>query len=280
MPLDDKKDAKKILGFADSLNSELKTDYKGAFYYSVNPGQNEKEEQENNFNKTESDIELNKITYKIKLVFVGDSNVGKTSIINRYCENKFEEKGIIATISVAFKNKKIQTDPFTEVNMDIWDTAGQEKYKAMTRGYLRDSHGIFFVFDLSNKKSFDSLTSWLEVINDSDVRKNCVKILIGNKLDFIKREVDKEIGNKFAEENGMKYMEVSAKEGINIDAMFEAMGTDCAKILQEEFDENNRTYDLKKSKRKEEKEEIKNSILSIENFNKEINKEIKSHSCC
>ena len=105
MSLDDKKDPKKILGFEDSLNSELKTDYKGALYNSVNPGQNEKEKQENNFNKTESDIELNKITYKIKLILVGDSYVGKTSIINRYCENKFEEKRIIATISVAFKRR-------------------------------------------------------------------------------------------------------------------------------------------------------------------------------
>ena len=118
--------------------------------------------------------------------------------------------------------------------MNIWDTAGQEKYRSMTRDYLRNSHGVFLVFDLSNKKSFDSLNLWLGEINNSDINKNYVKMLIGSKSDFKQKEVDKETAKKFAEENNMKYLEVSAKDGINIESMFEMMGIECVKILEKE----------------------------------------------
>lgn len=278
----EKKDVKNMLGLIDSVSSEVtNNNFKGGFFNSVNPNQKKKqEEDEELFNQSHSEIEVNINTFKIKVVFVGDTNVGKTSIINRFCENIFEENGVKVTVSVAYKNKIIKTDPYTEINMDIWDTAGQEKYRSMTRGYLRDAYGIFLVFDLSQKKSFESLNSWLEEINNSDIKKKCVKILVGNKLDFEPKEVDRDAVNKFAEENRMKYMEVSAKNGINIDAMFEMIGTDCAKILQEETDENSKTYTLNKDKRNE---ELKASVLSAKDFNEDINKinkKSKKNFCC
>ena len=278
----EKKDVKNMLGLIDSVSSEVtNNNFKGGFFNSVNPNQKKKqEEDEELFNQSHSEIEVNINTFKIKVVFVGDTNVGKTSIINRFCENIFEENGVKVTVSVAYKNKIIKTDPYTEINMDIWDTAGQEKYRSMTRGYLRDAYGIFLVFDLSQKKSFESLNSWLEEINNSDIKKKCVKILVGNKLDFEPKEVDRDAVNKFAEENRMKYMEVSAKNGINIDAMFEVIVTDCAKILQEETDENSKTYTLNKDKRNE---ELKASVLSAKDFNEDINKinkKSKKNFCC
>ena len=195
-----------------------------------NPEQNDEEEE---MNQSNSSMELNITTYEIKIVFLGDSDVGKTSIIKRFCTNKFDEIGPISTISVAYSNKTLKVDPFTEVNMKIWDTAGQEKYRAMTRGYIRGAQGIFLVFDLSKKKSFEALNSWLDEIKGADIDNNCVKILIGNKSDFIKKEVDETSANKFAEENNMKYLAVSAKDGVNIESMFEIMGGSCAKIIQE-----------------------------------------------
>ena len=278
----EKKDVKNMLGLIESVSSEVtNNNFKGGFFNNVNPNQKKKqEEDEELFNQSHSEIEVNINTFKIKVVFVGDTNVGKTSIINRFCENIFEENGVKVTVSVAYKNKIIKTDPYTEINMDIWDTAGQEKYRSMTRGYLRDAYGIFLVFDLSQKKSFESLNSWLEEINNSDIKKKCVKILVGNKLDFEPKEVDRDAVNKFAEENRMKYMEVSAKNGINIDAMFEMIGTDCAKILQEETDENSKTYTLNKDKRNE---ELKASVLSAKDFNEDINKinkKSKKNFCC
>jgi len=280
MSLDEKKDAKNLLGFKDSVNSEALNDNNRNFSISVNPII-KKDEEEDEENETHSDIEVNVTTYKIKLVFLGDSNVGKTSIIHRFCENKFEENGLVSTISVAFKNKFLKIDSFTQVNMNIWDTAGQEKFRSMTRSYLRDSHGVFLVFDLTQKKSFDSLNFWLEEINNSDINKQYVKMLIGNKSDFKQKEVDKETAKKFAEENNMKYLEVSAKDGINIESMFEMMGIECVKILEKENKGENDKSNRSRIKNKEEKEEVfkNNSVLSAKEFNKDI-KKIKEHSCC
>ena len=235
----------------------------------------EEEKNDEELNKSNSDVEVNVITYPLKLVFIGDSNVGKTSIIQRFCEQKFEE-GIKATVSVAFQNKKLKIDPFTEVNMNIWDTAGQEKYRSLTRNYLRDSDGIFIVFDLSLKKSFDSLNSWLEEIKNSDIKEKCVKILIGNKSDIKEKEIDDETINKFAEENDLKYLAVSAKDGVNIGSMFEIMGGDCAKILQEEMDENNKNGNNNQIKKKEDEKII---VKNEENINKG-NLVKKKNSCC
>ena len=151
MSLDEKKDAKNLLGFKDSVNSEAFNDNNRNFSISVNPLIKKDEEKDEEANETHSDIEVDVTTYKIKLVFLGDSNVGKTSIIHRFCENKFEENGLVSTISVAFKNKFLKIDSFTQVNMNIWDTAGQEKFRSMTRSYLRDSHGVFlFLLILQN----------------------------------------------------------------------------------------------------------------------------------
>lgn len=242
---------------------------------SLNP--NKKQDEEDFIDRTHSDIELSTVTYNLKIVFVGDSNVGKTSIIIRYCENIFDETAISATISVAFKNKKMKIDPFTIVSMNIWDTAGQEKYRSMTRGYLRDSHGVFLVFDLSNKKSFDSLNSWLEEINNSDINKKCVKILIGNKSDCNEKEIEEETAKKFAEEKGMKYYTVSAKEGVNIETMFEKMGNDCVKILIQEEEENNKSNVNKGNGSKSQK---KNSVILVQSLKKDSKKEEKKYSCC
>ena len=167
--------SQKILNQNERTNSEA--NIKNGMHNNIKLNQNQNQDEEYD-NKSNSDIEVNVITYKIKIVFTGDPSVGKTSIIRRFCENKFDEIGPMSTVMVGYNNKKLKIDPYTEVEMKIWDTAGQEKYRSMTRGYLRDSNGIFIVFDLSKKKSFDSLQSWLDEINNADISKNCVKILI------------------------------------------------------------------------------------------------------
>ena len=233
-----------------------------------NPEQKEDEED----NQSNSSMDLNIITYEIKIVFLGDSNVGKTSIIKRFCTNKFDEMGTISTISVAYNNKTLKVDPFTEVNMKIWDTAGQEKYRSMTKAYLRGAQGIFLVFDLGQKRSFESLNSFLDEIKGANVDKNCVKILIGNKSDFALKEVDDTTANNFAKENNMKYLAVSAKEGVNIESMFEIMGGDCAKIIQELPDSE------KYCKQPEVNETDKKFYMSVEKVSEKSIK--KNPSCC
>ena len=196
---------------------------------------------EENDNVSDSSIEVNVTTYSLKLTVIGDTNVGKTSIIYRYDENKFEQDKILSTISCTYRKKKMKIDPYTELDMQIWDTAGQERFRSMTRSYLRNSQGIFIVFDLTNKKSYENLESWFEEIKNGDVDdKNCVKMLIGNKLDAEEnKEVNDDDVKKLCEEKNIKYLKVSAKNGINIDTMFEMMGHACVKILQENEDNIN-----------------------------------------
>ena len=264
--------SQKFLNQNERTNSEA--NIKNGMHNNIklNPNQNQDEEYDN---KSNSDIEVNVITYKIKIVFTGDPSVGKTSIIRRFCENKFDEIGPMSTVMVGYNNKKLKIDPYTEVEMKIWDTAGQEKYRSMTRGYLRDSNGIFIVFDLSKKKSFDSLQSWLDEINNADISKNCVKILIGNKSDFKEKEVDENTAKKFAEENNMKFLSVSAKKGINIESMFEIMGDSCAKVLQEEgnLSKNNITKTT-------ENDESKRINISINNYKEDFKNVNTSQPCC
>ena len=272
--VEDKKylNSQKILNQNERTNSEA--NIKNGIHNNIklNLNQNQDEEYDN---KSNSDIEVNVITYKIKIVFTGDPSVGKTSIIRRFCENKFDEIGPMSTVMVGYNNKKLKIDPYTEVEMKIWDTAGQEKYRSMTRGYLRDSNGIFIVFDLSKKKSFDSLQSWLDEINNADISKNCVKILIGNKSDFKEKEVDENTAKKFAEENNMKFLSVSAKKGINIESMFEIMGDSCAKVLQEEgnLSKNNITKTT-------ENDESKRVNISINNYKEDFKNVNTSQPCC
>jgi small GTP-binding protein len=282
---EDKKNAKEIL--KESSNTNLEPNFKGKSI-SVNPNIIEKEEEEN-INKSNSDIEVNTTTYPLKICFVGNSNVGKTSIIRRFINNKFDEEKIASTISVNFENKKLKIDPYTELSMQIWDTAGQERFRSLTASYLRESNGIFIVFDLSDKKSFDDLISWFEEINKAEInQKNCVKIVIGNKLDSKDKEVDNDTAKKLAEENGMKYLPVSAKDGINIVSMFEIMGEACLKIIQKE--ENNDDNDdnkiiinkeeIKKSKNEENKEEIKEPEKKVINLANKTKVKQKNKRCC
>ena len=272
--VEDKKNlnSQKFLNQNERTNSEA--NIKNGIHNNIklNLNQNQDEEYDN---KSNSDIEVNVITYKIKIVFTGDPSVGKTSIIRRFCENKFDEIGPMSTVMVGYNNKKLKIDPYTEVEMKIWDTAGQEKYRSMTRGYLRDSNGIFIVFDLSKKKSFDSLKSWLDEINNADISKNCVKILIGNKSDFKEKEVDENTAKKFAEENNMKFLSVSAKKGINIESMFEIMGDSCAKVLQEEgnLSKNNITKTT-------ENDESKRINISINKYKEDFKNVNTSQPCC
>ena len=101
--------------------------------------------------------ENNKTYYKLKITLVGDSSVGKTSIITRFIDNKFEQGKTISSLTANFINYPMKLDNFTEVNMEIWDTAGQERFRSLASTFMNHSNGIFIVFDLGYKKSFENL---------------------------------------------------------------------------------------------------------------------------
>ena len=152
---------------------------------------------------------------KLQFLIVGDSTVGKTSLLNRYNSGKFDEK-YLATIGIDSFFKDVNLDGKI-VRVKIWDTAGQERYKALTEGYFRNAQGVLIVYDVTNEETFEHLKYWIPSVKKHIDIKQIPAIILGNKIDEIKREVTKEKALNYAKEEGMKYFETSAKDGTNVE---------------------------------------------------------------
>ena len=150
-----------------------------------------------------------------KIIFVGDAAVGKTSIINRIVDNPFNESYEMS-IGVDFMSKNLRYHG-QNIKLQIWDSAGQEKYKGLIPSYVRNSSIVFVVYDISSKNSFNNVPSWISFIKSIE---NTKIILCGNKIDLTTREVQKNEGEKFAQKEGIPFFEVSAKTNDNIKLMF------------------------------------------------------------
>ena len=147
-----------------------------------------------------------------KIIFTGDPGVGKTSIINSIMGQKFSEE-YEPSIGVDFFSKTIRYKNRL-IKLQIWDSAGQERFRSLIPNYIRGSSLIFLVFDISRKESFEHLNEWITFITNIE---NGNIIIIGNKIDLQEnREIKKEEAEKFCQENKYDYFEVSAKEGTNI----------------------------------------------------------------
>ena len=156
----------------------------------------------------------------LKILLVGDSEVGKTTLILKYVDGKFSDSHI-TKIGVEYKYKKINVND-RKINLQIWDTSGQERYRSITKNFYRNAHGILFVFDVTNQTSFDHLKDWLNSSNECDI--DFKKIIVGNKIDLNGRVVNKETMEFFAEKNQIKKSyETSAKDGTNVDLIFKEM---------------------------------------------------------
>lgn len=151
-----------------------------------------------------------------KILLIGDSSVGKSSIIYKFSDNIFDDK-FITTIGVDFKLKDIKINNKT-AKLQIWDTAGQERFKTVSSTYYRGSHGIIIVFDLTNKESFNNIKYWINEINKYTINQQPI-ILVGNKSD-LKRCVPIEKINSLSNKYDLPYIETSAKYGDNIDHIF------------------------------------------------------------
>ena len=167
-----------------------------------------------------SDIISQDYDYLFKVLLLGDSDVGKSSLILRYTEETFNSK-LVNSIGVDFKMKKREIDGKI-IKVQIWDTAGHERFRTITYSYYRGANAIIIVFDLSDKKSFTSITEWLKQI-EKHSNENVFKFLVGNKSDLVdKRQITYEEANQYANEHKLPYIETSAKEGININELFDS----------------------------------------------------------
>jgi small GTP-binding protein len=146
-----------------------------------------------------------------KILLIGDSGVGKTSLLVRFNEQTFTTTHI-TTIGIDLRSKVVDVEG-SKVKVQIWDTAGQERFQSITKSYYRGSHAILLVYDTSDLKSFKRITHWVSDIKkqmaDSD---NFMIVLVANKCDLESdRQVSYEDGRQLADEYGMKYYETSAK---------------------------------------------------------------------
>lgn len=153
----------------------------------------------------------------LKILLVGDSTVGKTTLISKYVDNQFSPDHI-TTIGVEYKNKTIDLNG-RKTNLQIWDTSGQERYQSITKNFYRNADGILFVFDVTNQDSFDHIKNWL--ITSEENEKDFEKILVGNKIDLTdKIVINKEKMEKYGEKKNMNSYLTSAKDGTNVDVIF------------------------------------------------------------
>ena len=156
---------------------------------------------------------------KLKLIVVGNQGTGKSSILNRFVNETFDEN-YQATIGLDFHSKNI-TIHDQDVRLIIYDTAGQEKFRSLIPMYIREAQIILFIYDISDKDSFDSIPKWIQQVNDV-INKEVVFVLIGNKIDLeSNRKVTFEEGKKLAEKSNYIFQEVSAKTGQNFENLFE-----------------------------------------------------------
>ena len=182
----------------------------------------------NNNNNKNNDITV------FKILTIGESGVGKTSILRRYVENKFERHHL-ATIGIDFQSKTIKIKN-KDIKLKIWDTAGQERYRNIANQTFRGADGIILVFDITDEYSFSRISDWMEQINANISKDEIGLILIGNKCDLEDRKVPYEKGEEKARELGIDYYETSALNGKGINDVFEEL---VKLILQKNKPKNN-----------------------------------------
>ena len=163
----------------------------------------------------DSSVDVSYLVNRQKIIFIGDVSVGKTSIINVLMGQKFNNE-YEASIGVDFFSKTIKYKGKTR-KLQIWDSAGQEKFRSLIPNYIRGSSLVFIVYDITNRKSFENLQSWIDFVNNIE---NSNIVILANKIDLEnQRQVQTEEGQKFCTEKNYDFFEVSAKEDNNLNNM-------------------------------------------------------------
>ncbi|XP_016955526.1 ras-related protein Rab-26 isoform X2 [Drosophila biarmipes] len=158
-----------------------------------------------------------------KVIMLGDSGVGKTSLLIRFRDGRYVPSYFLSTVGIDFRNKVVVVDG-TRVKLQIWDTAGQERFRSVTHAYYRDAHALLLLYDVTNKTTYDNIRAWLGEIREY-AQEDVVIVLIGNKADCSgsERQVKREDGERLGREHNVPFMETSAKTGLNVELSFTAV---------------------------------------------------------
>lgn len=208
--------------------------------------------------------------YIFKLILIGDANIGKTSLINRYVTNTFSES-YICTIGVDFMMKSVLYENQT-LKLQIWDTAGMERYKQLTTSYYRGAQGAIVCFDVTNRASFESVSKWIDnfcQFNNPIFER--IIILVGNKSDLVEeREVSKEEIDKYVKVNNYEYYETSAKTGNNVDELFFNLAVKLYKCYRDNMNQQiNNSIKIRRT-----------TLSNVDKFQNLMDKQKKKKGCC
>ena len=196
----------------------------------------------------------------LKILLVGETSVGKTSLFLRYVDDTFPDKHM-ASVGVEYRIKIYEYRGF-KIKLQIWDTAGQERFHAITNNYFHNADGILFVYDITEPKSYEYIKKWIE--ESEQIEHNFEKLLLGNKCDLRhKVKVPEDKVKEFCNESNIEWFEVSAKENINLKQAFN-------KIVEL----------ILKDKTEEEIKELFSSILNNSSLTLQKKKKKKEKLCC
>jgi Ras-related protein Rab-8A len=157
----------------------------------------------------------------LKILVIGDSSVGKSSLLLRYVDDQFSPS-FITTVGIDFKIKDVVLPSTgTKVKLQIWDTAGQERFRTITAAYYRGAMAIVIVYDVTNKQSFSHLTYWVSQVAEQRHEHPPICVIVGNKSDMVEQRTVGDIeGRRFAEANGCLFAETSAYTGRGVSQLF------------------------------------------------------------
>ena len=216
---------------------------------------------------------------QVKVVLLGESGVGKTSIIAQFTSGKFDPD-CVTSLSAQFISKTVEYENLNKtIKFDIWDTAGQEKYRALAKIFYKDAKVIILVYDITDQRSFDEVKSyWYEMVKNNADRDAMIAI-VANKSDlYDSAQVSQDVAQEFAKSIGAIFQSTSAKSDSGITTLFDNIGQkyfnpdyDCTAADQKEQEE----YMKKKNEEKQKKKEPKGVKLTSEPAKKE-----KKKKCC
>ena len=154
-----------------------------------------------------------------KILVLGDTSVGKSCLLLRFCDNSFQEAHL-TTIGLDFRLKTINLKDDRKVKIQIWDTAGEDRFRSITRNYYKGAKGILLIFDVTEKETFTHVRDWIERIHEESPEGITI-CLVGNKIDMNEsRVISNEEGKKIADEFKIPYFETSAKSNIGVEEVF------------------------------------------------------------
>lgn len=179
-----------------------------------------------------------------KLIIIGDTGVGKSCLLLQFTDKRFQQVHDL-TIGVEFGARMITLENLA-IKLQIWDTAGQESFRSITRSYYRNAAGALLVYDITRRETFLHLTRWLEEARQN-ANPDMVIMLIGNKSDLEhRRQVSKEEGQRFAKEHNLIFLETSAKTAANVEQAFIDTAEKISKNIQQGiYDVTNEAHGIK-----------------------------------